>query len=1263
MKLRLGDGNSGRFDEVIMKYTWLAVLVALSFVPRSVEAQPLTITNYQLVGQQTINSTLSRFTYTASVVNTGVALGSVTATATTTNPYSVRTVPGSDTLTFGSIAANSQTASTNTFTILVYNTQPFTFSYLQWTFQTTAAGPVANAGPNQTVSMGSTVVLNGSASTNPSGVGTLTYSWQLTSRPPGSYAGLQNATTANPTFVADVLGSWVITLTVSNGTASSSANVTVTTSNSTPVASAGPNQTVAVGSTVTLNGSGSSDVDGDQLTYQWIFLSVPGGSAATLSGSAGVSPTFVADKPGNYVAQLTVNDGHGNTSSAQVTISTANTAPVASAGPNQSGLSVNAVVHLDGSASTDVDGYTLTYKWSLITVPTGSSATLNNPTAVNPTFTIDVAGLYVAQLTVYDGTVPSTPATVNITTSNAIQPPTANAGPGQTVLHGTTVQLSGSGTDPQGLTLSYQWSLTGKPGNSSAVLSGTSIPNPTFVADQPGNYVAQLIVSNGYLSSAPSTVKITTTNTPPVANPGSAQFVAVGATVTLNGGGSSDADGDSLTYSWSFISVPNGSTAVLALANTVAPKFLANVAGLYVIQLTVNDGVANSNPVTVSVTAVQPPTANAGSNQTVVHGSTVQLSGSGTDPQGLTLTYQWSLTKPAGSSAALSSTTVGNPTFVTDAPGSYVAQLIVNDTIVNSAPSNVTITATDVPPVANPGLSQTVSIGATVTLNGSGSSAADHDPITGYAWTLTSRPNGSSAGLTAANTVSPKFVADVVGNYTVQLIVSDPYATSAPATVTITAIAPSVSITPNPLNIGNNVLGTLTVTLSLPAGPGGQTVNLGTSNSSVALVTASVTIPQGSTTANATITPGAAGSSTITGTASGFTSGTATVNVTAVAQVLLPFNFTIGPNQSTAYPVMLANPAPAGGVIVSLASSNTSTVTISPNAILIPQGQTMPSRQPQLTGLVFGSVTITASAGNLTGNSQQVLVAGSLSFTPTSVTFNQQTSQSLTLLLSAPAPASGITINLSSSNTAVATVPSTVTIPGNASAIGVRVTGVTPGTAVIHASSLPILADTTANVTVIPPPAVVLPPIVTVGQWGFSGPLPVSLTVPAPPGGVTITMTTSDSTVISISPTSVFVPGGATTPTSLPIITGTNSQNTHTGSALLTASAPGYVSASISGHVVDDSTVGLQDGITVHVGQSAPFAICLPGAAPQGGVTLNMTSGNPAILTISPTIFVPAGTMCVTNAATVTGMSPGTVLVHESSTQYFGESQSVTVVP
>ncbi|MDD4748213.1 MAG: DPP IV N-terminal domain-containing protein [Salinivirgaceae bacterium] len=90
-------------------------------------------------------------------------------------------------------------------------------------------------------------------------------------------------------------------------------------------------------------------------------------------------------------------------------------------------------------------------------------------------------------------------------------------------------------------------------------------------------------------------------NTKPVANAGEAQIVNVGDTVELDGSESSDDDGDSLTYSWSITSAPDGSTAALSDSGIVNPTFIPDVVGDYSIQLIVNDGTENSDADTVSV--------------------------------------------------------------------------------------------------------------------------------------------------------------------------------------------------------------------------------------------------------------------------------------------------------------------------------------------------------------------------------------------------------------------------------------------------------------------------------------------------------------------------------------------------------------------------------------------------------------------------------------------------------------------------------------
>lgn len=1058
-----------------MRYVYRGAAVALSILAGSTilghgAAQNLSITNFQVVSQQVVTPTQSRVIYRADLVNPGSSFASVSATATTTNPFMVRVVPGSDTLTFAPVPASSQTTSLNTFTVLINPNVPFNSASLEFTFQAVAGPLMANAGPNQNAQVGQTVTLNGSGST--SAGGPLAYSWMFVSMPPGSAAVLSSPGSVMPSFTVDVAGTYVIQLTVSSGGATSSATVQVSTSHVPPTANAGPNQTVLVGATVTLDGSGSFDLNNAPLTYAWFVASVPPGSSATLSGANTVNPTFVADKSGNYKIQLLVNDGVSNSTLASVTISTVNSPPVANAGPSQANVVVGSLVQLNGAASSDTDGNPLTYSWSLILFPAGSSAVLSSSTAVNPTFTADKDGVYVAQLIVSDLSLPSAPATVLISTPGAKLPPTANAGPNQTVPHGTKVTLAGSGTDPQSLPLTFLWTLLTKPAGSTAVLSSTTIANPMFTADLIGPYVAQLVVNNGYGSSAPSMVTISTTNTAPVANAGSARSVQIGATVLLDGSGSSDADHDPLTYSWTLLTKPSGSTATLTAATTVAPMFVA------------------------------------------------------------------------------------------DKGGNYVIQLIVNDGTVNSAPSTVMITAASMPGI----------------------------------------------------TLSPS----------TQTLISGP--------------------------------GMLTITLTAAAGAGGQVINLASSNPAAAIVPTMITIPMGSTGANITVTPGGTmGTTTISATASGFTAGTATV-ISNISQIILPSGVVVGPNASVPFQVTLVTPSP-DGTFVSLNSSDTTVVSVSPTFFYIQPGATTPFRAPQVTGVGFGTATITASASGLASASQTVSVGSSIGFNPTSLAITGTAKGLLTLTLSSPAPAGGLTINVSIDNPAVATVPSSVFIPANGLSVSIPVTGVSSGSTVVHASSLPILADTTASITVVGAAQVVLPAYLIIGQWGFSGPMPVTLSNPAPAGGVTISLSSDAPNVCSVSPSSIFVAAGATTPATQPILTGND-----IGYANITASAPGYLAGSVQVHDTDQITIGLQDGVTVRVGQSVPYVVALPGAAPAGGVTITLTSLDPTKLTIPASVFIPAGQLIATVPIQVTGISPGTVTIRASSPAYSTEVQSVQVL-
>src|SRR4051812_32898436 len=156
----------------------LAVLTV--FVPQALLAQApgLSVTNYQFVGEERISRTESYVTYRADLINVGPARTAVTASLSSLSS-NVVVVPGQGNLQFAPVPANGMVTSSNTFTIYVNRIVPFDFGSLRWTFLI----PVANAGANQTANVGATVFLNGGGSSNPSGVGTLTYTWIFISRP------------------------------------------------------------------------------------------------------------------------------------------------------------------------------------------------------------------------------------------------------------------------------------------------------------------------------------------------------------------------------------------------------------------------------------------------------------------------------------------------------------------------------------------------------------------------------------------------------------------------------------------------------------------------------------------------------------------------------------------------------------------------------------------------------------------------------------------------------------------------------------------------------------------------------------------------------------------------------------------------------------------------------------------------------------------------------------------------------------------------
>lgn len=477
------------------------------------------------------------------------------------------------------------------------------------------SAPNANAGPDQNfANSGVSVTLDGTGSSDPD-MDSLSYLWDQVS---GPTVALNGSNTANPTFALPVATGQQqvfrfrlrVTDGIISGLVSDEVEVTLAAvSNNPPVVDAGADKTAAGSSQVSLAGT-ASDPDGDALNLLWTQISGP---TVSLSNANSLSPTFIAPPRGvlaqTLVFELAADDGvDASTDRVTVTIP-GNQAPTADiSGPGNAAGS--ATITLDGSGSSDPEQDPLFYNWTQLSGPAASIANPSNTATdvVLPAAT-NTAQTLVFQLLVAD-TFDSFDIEQFVVTIAANNAPVADAGTDQNVGGGSGVALDGSGsTDPDGDALTYSWVQTGGP---SVTLDDPSSATPNFTAPTSTASVQaltfELTVTDPSGGSATDSVEIQiAANRPPIADAGADQGpIDSGQTVTLNGGASSDPDGDGLSYRWTQVS---GTSVPLAGASGATPSFTAPVVNGtedLVFQLIVNDGQADSvaDTVTISVRAV-----------------------------------------------------------------------------------------------------------------------------------------------------------------------------------------------------------------------------------------------------------------------------------------------------------------------------------------------------------------------------------------------------------------------------------------------------------------------------------------------------------------------------------------------------------------------------------------------------------------------------------------------------------------------------------
>jgi PKD repeat protein len=464
---------------------------------------------------------------------------------------------------------------------------------------------------------------------------------------------------------------------------------------------------------------------GSHVAYQW---NLGDGQTAT-----GAQITHQYAQAGVYTALVTATNSVSSLS-AVMSITITNQPPVANAGPDR-GVSVNAPITLDGSGSTDADGHLpLTYYWTQVggpavtVTPNVSVTAFTAPSAPTVlTFTLDVTDA--------EGLRNLTNDAVVITVSDV-------AISGLTAVNSSPTRLTDAtaftATISAGTGVTYQWEF-GDGQTGSGVTS-----SHTYAAV--GTYTAIVTATNGAGSNSVSTL-VTITNLAPIANAGADQSVVIDAAVTLDGSSSSDPDGHlPLTYAWAQIGGPavtfSPNVSVTTFTTPSAPAVLT-----FTLDVTDAQGLrsvtADSVVITVGDVAI---TGLAATNSSPTRLTEVTFF-TATISAGNSVTYQWDFGDGQTANGA-------QITHQYAQAGVYTAVVTATNGA-GSISTSTSVTITNLAPIANAGVNQSVAIDAVITLDGSSSSDPDeHLPLT-YSWTqiggpvVTFTPNFSVTTFTA----------------------------------------------------------------------------------------------------------------------------------------------------------------------------------------------------------------------------------------------------------------------------------------------------------------------------------------------------------------------------------------------------------------------------------------------------------------------------------------------------------------------------------
>lgn len=593
------------------------------------------------------------------------------------------------------------------------------------------AVPIVNAGSDKTITLPTnSIEITGTAS-DPDGK-IASYAWTKVS---GGNAVLSGAATAKLTVTGLQAGNYTFRLTVKDNAGASKSDDVKVFVNNPPTVNAGSDVTLTLpDNALTIKGT-ASDSDGSIKSYTWNKVSGP---ALKMSGASGADLTISDLVEGKYVLRLTVTDNHNAPASDDITVTVlsapapGNNAPTANAGANKIITLPQNTIKLSGGGS-DTDGEITSYQWTKVS---GGAATITNAGQADVSISGLVAGVYTFRLTVTDdrGATASDDVTVTIN-----RPPVANAGPDRVIsLPVNKLNISGSGTDPDGQISSYRWTRVS---GGNATLSGTGSATLQVSDLEAGEYVFRLEVKDNHNAVHTDDVRVRV-NTPPRANAGADKKVILSTSPLEVKGSGSDTDGSIVSYAWRKVS---GGSVKLGRANTENVSLTGLAAGVYVLELTVtdNDGATHADQVKITVVANQLPVANAGPDKVIsLPENSVVLKGSGSDPDGKIVEYLWE--KVSGKTAVISEPGSPNVTITGLTAGNYVFSLTVTD---NSGGTNTSTVKVKVnkPPVASAGEDKLVHVPeSTVVLEGT---ASDSDgTIASVNWTKIAGGSVSLAG-------------------------------------------------------------------------------------------------------------------------------------------------------------------------------------------------------------------------------------------------------------------------------------------------------------------------------------------------------------------------------------------------------------------------------------------------------------------------------------------------------------------------------------